>query len=241
MIKTETIIYNDSETVFQGTICYDDEISGKNPGILVAPTIRGHTDFEVEKAVELAKLGYVGFVVDMYGKDTRTENADENRAMMNELNANRPLLLQRIKLALETLKNHEQVDENKLGGIGFCFGGKCVLDLVRANEEINGVVSFHGVYDKPPIGNDSPIKSSVLILHGWDDPLGTPPQLVDLAEELTMRQADWQILSFGKTGHSFTYPKANSPESGLIYNELSDRRAWLAMKIFFAEIFEKGA
>lgn len=237
MIKTETINYHDSETDFQGTICYDDEIAATKPGVLVAPTIRGHTDFEVGKAVELAKLGYVGFVVDMYGKDTRTEDPEKNRAMMNELNSDRSLLLKRILLALETLKNYEQVDKNKLGGIGFCFGGKCVLDLVRANAEIRGVVSFHGVYDKPPMINDSPIKSSVLILHGWDDPLGKPPQLVELAEELTARKTDWQILSYGNTGHSFTYPKANMPEQGLIYNELSNQRAWLAMESFFAEIF----
>jgi dienelactone hydrolase len=237
MIKTETIIYSDSETIFQGTICYDDEISTPKPSVLVVPTIRGHTDFEVEKAVELAKLGYLGFAIDMYGKDTRTEDPEENRAMMNELNADRPLLLKRISAALDTLKNHAQVDKTKLGGIGFCFGGKCVLDLVRANAEINGIVSFHGVYDQPPITKIAPINSSVLILHGWDDPLGTPPQLVELAQELTERKADWQILSFGKTGHSFTNPNANMPESGLIYNELSNKRAWVAMKNFFTEIF----
>lgn len=237
MIKIETIIYSDSDITCEGTICYDDEISGTKPGVLIAPTIRGHTNFEVEKAVELAKLGYVGFVVDMYGKDTRTEDPEKNRAMMNELNSDRSLLLKRILLALETLKNYEQVDKNKLGGIGFCFGGKCVLDLVRANAEIRGVVSFHGVYDKPPQENNSPIKSSVLVLHGWDDPLNPPAQTVDLAKELTERKADWQILSFGNTGHSFTYPKANMPESGLIYNEVSNHRAWRAMQNFFEEIF----
>jgi dienelactone hydrolase len=237
MIITETIIYGDSEQTFQGTICFDDEILTPKPGILVAPTIRGHTNFEVEKAVELAKLGYVGFAIDMYGKETRTEVPEENRTLMNELNADRALLLQRILSALDVLKNHSQVNKTKLGGIGFCFGGKCVLDLVRSGAGIKGVATFHGVYDKPPISNDSPIKSSVLVLHGWEDPLGTPSQLIELAEELTEKKADWQILSFGNTGHSFTNPAANSPEQGLIFNKLSNERAWLAMKNFFEEIF----
>ena len=112
-----------------------------------------------------------------------------------------------------------------------------MLDLVRANAKIKGVASFHGVYDKPPMQNDSPITSSVLILHGWDDPLGTPPQVVELAQELTMRKADWQILAFGHTGHSFTNPTAHMPENGLVYNELSNQRAWRAMTNFFDEIF----
>ena len=239
MIKFETIIYGNSEATFAGTICYDDEISALKPGVLVVHTFKGQTDFEVGKAVELAKLGYVGFAIDMYGKDIRPETPDEARAAMNVLNTDRSLLLKRIKLALETLKNHEQVDKTKLGAIGFCFGGKCVLDLVRANAEITGVVSFHGVYDKPLIEQDSQIKSSVLVLHGWDDPLNHPPQTVELAEELTERKADWQILSFGNTGHSFTNPNANMPENGLVYNELSNNRAWLAMKNYFEELFAR--
>lgn len=237
MIKTETIIYGDSEQTFEGTLCFNDETSKQKPGVLVAPTIRGHTNFEVEKAVELAKLGYVGFAIDMYGKETRTEVPEANRAMMSELNADRTELLQRILLALKTLKNHPQVDKTRLGGIGFCFGGKCVLDLVRSGAEVKGIATFHGVYDKPPTKNDSLIKSSVLILHGWEDPLGTPSQLIELAEELTEKKAEWQILSFGNTGHSFTNPAANSPEQGLIYNEVSNKRAWLAMKNFFEELF----
>lgn len=237
MIKTETIIYNDSESIFEGTICFDDEISAPKPGVLVVHTIRGHTDFEVNKAIELAKLSYVGFAIDMYGEGRHSDNSEEARVWMNELNDNRSLLLDRISLALETLKNHPQVDASKMGAVGFCFGGKCVLDLARAGAEIKGVVSFHGVYDKPPIENDSAIKSSVLVLHGWDDPLNTPPQTVELAQELTERKADWQIFSFGNTGHSFTNPNANMPEQGLVFNELSNQRAWMAMKSFFEEIF----
>lgn len=237
MIKTESIIYQNSESIFKGTICFDDEISAPKPGVLVVHTFKGHTDFEVGKAIELAKLGYVSFAVDMYGEGRSTSKPEEANVWMGELNKDRNLLLERIKLALETLKNHPQVDKNKVGGTGFCFGGKCLLDLVRANEEINGVVSFHGVYDKPPFEKETPIKSSILILHGWEDPLGTPAQLVKLAQELTERQADWQILTFGKTGHSFTNPMAKMPEQGMFYQQLSDTRSWQAMKNFFEEIF----
>jgi dienelactone hydrolase len=238
MIKSETVNYRDSdENVFEGVICRDDEISGKRPGVLVVHTYKGQTEFENEKAFELAKSGYVGFAVDLYGKGRRAEMPEEATALMNELNADRPLLLERILLALETLKNHEQVDAEKLGAIGFCFGGKCVLDLARSGADMRGAVSFHGVYDKPPTENDVPIKSSILVLHGWDDPLNTPAQTVELAEELTERKADWQILSFGHTAHAFTNPQANAPEQGLFYNENADRRSWSAMKVFFEEVF----
>lgn len=237
MIKTETITYGDENT-FEGTICYDDNTSDPKPGVLVVHMFRGHTEFEVNKAVELARLGYVGFAVDMYGKEHHGCSPEEARLLMSVLNNNRPLLLKRILLALETLKNHMQVDKTKLGAIGFCFGGKCVLDLARSGANVRGVASFHGVYDQPTAKNDLPIKSSILVLHGWEDPLNPPQQTVELAQELTECKADWQFFSFGNTGHSFTNPAANSPEQGLIYNELSDKRSWLAMKNFFEEVFE---
>ncbi len=45
------------------------------------------------------------------------------------------------------------VEPGKTGAIGFCAGGKCVLDLARAGADILGGVSFHGVYDAPPFPN----------------------------------------------------------------------------------------
>ena len=36
----------------------------------------------------------------------------------------------------------------------------------------------------------------------------------------------------------FANPAANSPESGLVYNELSNKRAWLSMKNFLEEMFK---
>jgi len=237
MIKSETISYGDSQKVFIGKICFDDEINEPQPGILVVHTIRGCTDFELDKAVELAKMGYVALAVDMYGEGRHSEDSNEARPWMNELNEDRKLLLERISLAHKTLKNHPRVDASKTGAIGFCFGGKCVLDLARSGADARGVVSFHGVYDKPPFESGQPVKSSILVLHGWDDPLNPPDAAVGLAEELTARRADWQILSFGLTGHAFTNPKANDPAQGLFYREISDRRARQAMENFFAEIF----
>jgi len=239
MIKTEIIKYSNETTNFIGKICFNEDFQKPRPGILVVHTIRGCTDFEIDKATELAKLGYVGFAVDMYGNGRRSENSEEARPWMNELNENRNLLRERILLALETLKKHPKVDKAKTGAIGFCFGGKCVLDLARANGKVCGVVSFHGVYDKPPFEENSPIIPSVLVLHGWNDLLNTPTQTVKIAEELTERKADWQILSFGHTGHAFTNPKADSPEQGLFFNKTADKRAWIAMKYFFEEIFQQ--
>ena len=238
MITSKTLIYTDDEgNEFEGTISWDDSTTEKRPGVLVAHAFGGQSKFESNKAVELAKLGYVGFAIDMYGKGRRAKAKEEADALMHELTSDRSLLLSRIKLALQQLLDHPQVDPKNVGAIGFCFGGKTVLDLARSSADIKGVVSFHGVYDQPDILYSQPIKASVLVLHGWEDPLTTPEQTVALAQELTERRADWQILAFGHTGHAFTNPKANFPEQGMFYQANADKRSWKTMINFFEEKF----
>ncbi len=237
MIQNQRIDYTLDRETYEGVICWDDSINGKRPGVLVSHAWFGQSDFEVNKANDLAKMGYVAFALDMYGKGRRAKDATEAGQLMHECVDDRIELRSRIMTALDTLKNHALVDDTKIGGIGFCFGGRCILDLARTGIDIKGVASFHGIYDQPDIEYTDPIKASVLVLHGWEDPLANPEQTVALGKELTERNADWQILVFSNTGHAFTNPKAAAPENGMMYHVNSNRRAWQSMSNFFEELF----
>ncbi|MDH5173468.1 MAG: dienelactone hydrolase family protein, partial [Gammaproteobacteria bacterium] len=81
------------------------------------------------------------------------------------------------------------------------------------------------------------ITARVLCLHGYDDPMVQPQAMLDLATELTAAGADWQIHAYGHTVHAFTNPEANDPALGAAYNEAADRRSWMALEDFLAEIF----
>jgi dienelactone hydrolase len=53
-------------------------------------------------------------------------------------------------------------------------------------------------------------------------------------------KVDWQLVAYGGTVHSFTYPDAGRYKvAGAAYKESADRRSWQAMRDFFDEIFEK--
>ncbi|GLR18232.1 dienelactone hydrolase family protein [Portibacter lacus] len=239
MIRIEKIEYQDSELTYEGVISYDDEIEGKLPAIIIAHAFGGQSQFEENKAIAIAKLGYVGFAIDIYGKGVRAKSPEEAQILMDKLNLDRNLLLSRMKTSLKTCKSLKFVDNNKIGGIGYCFGGKCVLDLARSGEKIEGIVSFHGVYDSPNSQNEIKIETPILILHGWDDPLAKPNEVIELAAELTNKKADWELNAYGHTGHAFTNPKANFPEKGLFYKEEADRKSWNRMIEFFKYKFEE--
>lgn len=236
-IQTRTIDYQDGEVDLQGYLAWDDAVEGKRPGVMIAHAWAGRCDFENGKAEELAKLGYVGFALDNFGKGILGRNTEENSALIQPFLDDRAMLQGRMQIALEVLKGLDEVDASRVAAIGFCFGGLCVLDLARTGNDLAGVVSFHGLFGSPGNTAGNKIKAKVLALHGWDDPMAPPDQVVSLAEELSSMGADWQLHGYGNTMHAFTNPQANDPDFGTVYNPDADRRSWNAMQNFLSEIF----
>ena len=238
-MHTEYLDYSDGENnTFEAFVAYEDSKSGKRPCVLISHAWGGQSEGERNKAKALAELGYIGFALDVYGKGKRGSSMDENAKLMQPFMDDRALLLKRLLAAVDEAEKHPQVDKDRIAAIGFCFGGLCVLDLARsADPRVKGVVSFHGLFSKSTVKNDKPITAKVLIEHGYDDPMATPENMVEIAAELTERKADWQIHAYGNTVHAFTNPEANMPENGIVYNADADRRSWTAMKNFFEELF----
>lgn len=231
-------IYDGPGGPFEGVVAFDPASTNRRPGVLVIPNVLGQKEADNVKAEQLAALGYVGFAIDVYGQGKRTTRESPNPAIyMNELGADRELLRDRLHGSLAELKRLPQVDAGRTAAIGFCFGGKCVLDLARSGADLQGVVSFHGVYDRPSYEIVTPIKPKVLVCHGWEDPIAPPEATVALAQELTEAGADWQIHAYGHTGHAFTDRSATMVERKLFYQPDADRRSWKATVDFLAELF----
>ena len=218
--------------IFEAYATWDDTSPEPRPLVLIAGTFMGRTGFEEAKARSLAELGYVAVAIDLYGVDHWPANMEEARKAMDALNADRAELKTRLLAALDTaLAADAPIDPARVAAIGFCFGGKCVLDLARSGADIGGVVSFHGLYDAPAFGHDE-IRAKILVLHGWDDPLGPPDSVLALTKELTDAGADWQIHAYGHTVHAFTNPAREG-----MYSPVFDARSWQSMKAFLGEVF----
>ena len=239
-IQRRTHVYDGPGGPFEGVIAWDDAATAPRPGVLVVPNVLGQKEFDNRKAEDLARLGYVGFAIDVYGQGRRARPGDADIVRyMNELQADRGVLRDRLHGALAELKKQPEIDSANTAAIGFCFGGKCVIDMVRSGADFLGGVSFHGVYDRPDYANVSPMTAKLLVCHGWIDPIGPPETVVALAQELLEGEADWQIHGYGLAGHSFTDPGATDPARvGFQYEPHADRRSWAAMKAFLAELFE---
>jgi len=237
-IKTEKIEYKEGETLLQGLRCYDNAVSGKRPGVLIVHDWMGITDQTKAVAEEIARLGFVAFAADIYGKGVRPADMQAAAAESGKYKGDRPVLRRRVSAGLDMLKKDSLAAPSEIAAIGFCFGGTTVLELARTGTPLKGVVSFHGGVDSPTPADGKNIKAKVLVLHGADDPFVKPSDIAEFQEELRKGGVDWQMVYYGDAVHSFTQKKAGTDKNkGAAYNELAAKRSWDAMKSFFAEIF----
>jgi dienelactone hydrolase len=236
-VHTSNYIYHHGELELHGYLAYNDDIEQQQPAVLVVHDWTGRNAFACQKAELLAKLGYVGFAVDMYGLGRLGETIDEKQALMQPLLNDRRLLRARLCAALDAMRAMEEVDNNRIAVIGFCFGGLCALDLARSGADLVGAVSFHGLLAKPDGLAQHEIKAKLLALHGYDDPMVTPKQVNDFCQEMTDAGVDWQVHMYGQTQHAFTNPEAHDNALGLNYNARAEHRSLQAMTNFLHEVF----
>lgn len=237
-IKTQTITYKQGDTVLEGFLAYDTAGAKKKPGVLVIHEWTGLGDYVKERAKKLAKLGYVAFAADIYGKGVRPNNPKDAGATAGVYKNDRALMRARVAAALEQLTKNNRVNSAKIAAIGYCFGGTTALELARSGANILGAVSFHGGLETSMPAEKSAIKGRVLVLHGADDPYVPAEEVAKFEEEMRSAAADWELVKYSGAVHSFTNPEAgNDPKKGAAYNANADQRSWIAMKEFFRQIF----
>lgn len=240
----EKVPYMAGKTACSGYMVYDSSIEGKRPAVLVTHAWMGQDDFARQKAWDLAKLGYVGFAADIYGNGARATTQQEAEALMTPLFFDRSLLRERVFSAYEAMRQQSIADSDRLGAIGFCFGGLTAIELLRSGAKIRGVVSFHGVLGNSkgnrnaatvPIAEH--VSGALLVLHGHEDPLVSREDIERLQSEMTGAGVDWQMHIYGHTVHAFTNPAASDLKGGLVFNEKASIRSWQSMRNFFGEVF----
>jgi dienelactone hydrolase len=234
-MTSETIGYTEGDDSFDAFIARPDA-TGDRPAVLICHAWSGRKEFEERKAAQLAELGYVGAAIDLYGVGKRGTDLASNQALMKTLTDNPPRLRRRLTAAYQAVRTLDGVDPDRMGVIGFCFGGLCAILAARMGLPLRGAVSFHGLLK---IGErlDARVRAKILVEHGQDDPMVPPADLAAFAEEMKRIGADWQLHAYPGVVHAFTNPAANDPSFGTVYDADADRRSWIDMTRFFADVF----
>ncbi len=239
-VEGRRVEYRDGDAVLEGYLASDGAHQGKRPGILVVHEWKGLNDYARHRADQLAQMGYVAFAADMYGKGIVAKDHQEAAQLSGLYRSDRQLMRRRVQAAFEVLKSQPAVDSERIGAIGYCFGGCAVLELARSGADVKGVVSFHGPLDTPDPVSSRP-SAEILVLTGADDPHIRLDQIAAFEKEMKAAGAGYRVIVYPGAVHSFTVPEAgNDPSKGMAYNAEADRKSWQKMKEFFARIFAES-
>ena len=229
-MKTQTFDYKQGETALQGYFVYDDSVTAKRPGVLLAHDRAGLTEKTLKDAELIAKMGYVVFTEDTFGKGVLPKSVDEMTKLITIYNNDRPLMRARATAGFDVLKASSLVDASKLAVIGYCFGGTVAVEQAETGAPILGTISVHGSFRGFAPEAAKNIKSKVLILHGSEDPVAPLPEVNALVDQLRAANVSFELNLYSGTKHAFTAPQ-NAAE------ERADREYKAKVPRFLKELF----
>ena len=242
-ILEKAVDYSAQGVAMKGYLAYDENITGKRPGVLVVHEWWGLNDYARKRARMLAELGYTALAVDMYGDGKQAMHPDDAKAFSSELMKNFDVGKARFVAAMEFLKQQASVDPSRIAAIGYCMGGGVVLHMARQGVELKGVASFHGSLTAVKPAQSGVIKAKILVLNGGADKFITPEQIEAFKQEMKAAGADFQFISYPGALHSFTNPEATELgkkfDMPVAYNAKADKESWDEMKNFLSTIFKK--
>lgn len=223
------VSYQDGSQKLNGLVT--SNAGKKLPGVLILPAWKGIDDEAKTAASDLEKQGYIAFVADVYGEgNIPTDNASAAKTA-GFYKKDYTAYQKRISLALEQLKKNGAIAE-KIAVIGYCFGGTGALESARGKLPVVGVVSIHGSIGKDQARPNEEISTKILVENPAEDKSVTPEDYNNLVKEMNDGKADWQIITYANSKHTFTDPK--SPD----YNPVMAKRAWNHTLLFLKEILK---
>ena len=209
-ILTEDVNYSDDILGFLAR----PDIPGSYPGIVMIHEWWGLNENIKQMARDLASYGYIVLAVDLYGKEPAT-TSDEARQLMSSYNLENGIA--NMNDASNFLLENYQV--NKLGSIGWCFGGGQSLNLALNNKNMDATVIYYGQLNTDE-SQLSSIKWPVLgIFAGLDQ--GIPVE--------TVHEFETSLDNLGIKNEIYIYPNVNhafANPSGMSYAPDETRDAW---------------
>lgn len=237
-IKTREIEYTAADGATLIGYFAAPETASPVAGIIVAPEWWGRNEYTEQRARELAEHGYAALAIDMYGDKKVTTLVSEASAWMMQTFEDSETIVTRASAGLTTLAQQPEVNADKLGAIGFCYGGKVILDLARSGANLRAVATFHAVLTPKAPAQEGVIKAEILVMHGELDSMVTLDDVATFRQEMHAAKVDHEVIVFENAKHGFSNPLADERAQAngvdLAYNASAEQQSLDAMYALLA-------
>lgn len=199
----------------------------RGPAVIAFPGASGGAARMRMTVTKLAELGYFAAAVSMY--DTREDTSTDllaGRQFMGLLETP-DRLRARVGVWYEAFAALPGVDPERIAALGYCFGGKCVLELARSGADVKATVAYHALLQTHAPARPGEVRGFVAAYCAGRDPYAPAADIEALRSELTEAQVAHQITVFSEAEHAFTDPDAGSHGlEGIAYDPLSEQVSW---------------
>lgn len=206
-------------------------VVGDYPAVLMVHEWWGINQEIVDMAEILSEEGYVVLAIDTYRGHTATTVPG---ALLLRLSVPQDRVARDMQVAYDWLAARPNVDETRIGVIGFCYGGGVALRHAIANPNIKAVVNLYGdtVEDPAALGAMLANRTPLLGVFGREDAQIPVSEVEAFGATLAQTDIPHAIRIYDGVGHAFVTPHTIS-EGG------AATQAWEEILQFFALHLQK--
>ncbi|HZB95505.1 MAG TPA: dienelactone hydrolase family protein [Herpetosiphonaceae bacterium] len=211
------------------------------PAVIIIHEIYGPHEHFDDVACRLASHGYVGFAPDLFWKLGTPEFSDRASFMRFREKLDDPHLLASLDVCVAWLKEQSYVRADRIGMVGFCFGGTYALLETAHNRDIAACVDFYGgmpsierseKHPRSPLDAARDIRQPFLGLFGEEDQSIPVQQVRELEGILKENGVPCEFHIYPEAGHAFFNDQRPS------YVKPAAEDAWARMLEFYGRYLE---
>jgi carboxymethylenebutenolidase len=201
---------------------------GKFPAIIVIHANQGLNDYTQDVARRLAKQGYVSLAVDFLSRHGGTKEVNPKGEALGNIRDLAPWygVAEDADSGFAFLRTFPDVRADRLGLVGFCWGGEMAFSSATQVRGLKAVVVFYGRSPKP-LDLVKDIQAPVLAHYGEKDPTVNP----DIpSTEAAMKKYNKSYMYKTYPGAQHGFHTETNPER---YHAEAAMEAWTKTLDFF--------
>ena len=191
--------------------------SGPFPGIILIHEWWGLNDNIRKNADAFARRGYVALAVDLYNGEVAT-TSQQARQLAGSVSGNIEEAFANLKAAVSYLQDLNDVTDDHLASIGWCFGGGWSYQMAKNNLGVRASVVYYGRFN--PADDLSIMRARILGNFGEEDRSISVDSVKEFRATLKTLSGDHEIYIYPNAGHAFANDDSRS------YNQEAADLAW---------------
>ncbi|MHB8619466.1 MAG: dienelactone hydrolase family protein [Chloroflexota bacterium] len=214
------------------------EGDGPFPGLIVIQEAFGVNGHIQDVAQRFADQGYYAVAPELFHRfEVKDVPYGEYRTAMGMLGQmDDARIMNDVNAALSYLRGQSDVRHDRLGIVGYCFGGKVAYLAATKSDAFSAVASYYGGGIAKPTDPNAPIHASaqiqapIKLFFGEEDQAIPLEQIRAIDETLARLGKEHEVVTYPGAGHAF---HCDARPAG--YNPAAASDAWKKTIAFFDE------